>query len=128
MPPTDEHDDALGGEDSDQVAGALNLVAKVGAETALRAQELVHQSQAASEERARGATVGDLMSSGHPQEILGQVEKMSKRLLSAGGSLRKALVKELTKEGKGVAAISRLFGVSHQRISALLKNSRPKKK
>jgi hypothetical protein len=128
VPPIDEDVEAPGGEGPDPVAGAFNLVAKVGEETAQSARELAGHSRAASEDRSQGASVGDLMSAGHPQKILGEVEKMSKRLLSAGGNLRKVLVKELTKEGKGVAAISRLFGVSHQRISTLLRSSRQKKK
>ena len=113
-------------EDGDPIAGALQVVAAVGDETATSAQELAKQSRAASDERANGATAAELMSSGRPQEILSLGEKMSKRLLAAGSGLRRALVKGLTKEGWGVGRISKLFGVSHQRISALLDRKRAK--
>lgn len=113
-------------EDGDPVLGALDVVATVGDETATSAKELADKSRAAGKERSGGATVGELMSRGRPQEILGLGETLAKRLLAAGSYLRKALVKGLANEGWGVGAISKLFGVSHQRISTLLSRKRSK--
>lgn len=128
MRQTQTEEDSLGGpmDGDDPVAGALNLVTAAGEETAKGALELVAHSKAASEERSNGASVSDMMAGGHPQEILGSLERMAKHLLGTGAKLRKAMVKGLANEGWGVAKISRLFGVSHQRISALLKRDRPK--
>lgn len=111
---------------ADAVASALEAMAAVGDETAEDARELAQRSRRAGEERVAGATLSDSMATGRPQEILGLTEKMAKRLLASGSALRKALVSGLTKEGWGVSAVSRLFGVSHQRISTLLQQSRHK--
>jgi hypothetical protein len=66
-----------------------------------------------------------IMTSGRPRKVLQLAEETSVRLLGAGSVLRRALVKALAADGAGVAAIARLFEVSHQRISSLLKSSRP---
>lgn len=118
--------EAIDIDPADPVAGALNLVAAVGEEIAKDAKELAQQSRHASHQRAQGAPVADAMVSGVAQDVLGLVEKMAKRLLAAGATLRKALAQGLAKEGWGVAAISRRFGVSHQRVSAILKKANHK--
>lgn len=109
-----------GSDEGDAVVGAFELVAEVGDQTAKQAGEMAERSREAVAQRAAGASVGDLMSNGAPQSVLSLVEKSSKALLGAGSVLRRSLAQGLAKEGWGVAAISRLFGVSHQRISALL--------
>jgi hypothetical protein len=111
---------------SDAVAGAFNAVADVGEMTARDAEELAKRSRLAGQERAAGASVRDGMVNGYPLEILALIETMAKRLVGAGAALRKALVQGLSQEGLGVSAVSRVFGVSHQRISALMQKARPK--
>lgn len=114
-------DDASSG---DPVAGAFDRIAEVGEETARDAEQISQLSREASKERSSGASITESLASGRPQEILSQVERTAKRLMVAGGTLRKALVSGLSREGMGVSAVSRLFGVSHQRISALMQKSR----
>ncbi len=105
----------------DPVADALEAVAEAAETTARESRVLAEESRRVSAERAAGQTVMQAMAAGGPQRALGLAEHMTRRLLRTASQLRKALVHELTTEGAGVSAISRLFGVSHQRISMLLK-------
>lgn len=109
----------------DALQSAFEAVAEAGEATAGEARALAEHAHRAAEQRAQGATVVESMASGQPLEVLGLSERMAKRLLSKGAVLRKALMVALAREGTGVSAISRLFGVSHQRVSALLQKSRP---
>jgi hypothetical protein len=105
----------------DPVADALEAVAEAAETTARESRAIAEESRRVSAERAAGQTLRQAMAAGGPQRALGLAEQTTRRLLRTASQLRKALVHELTVEGAGVSAISRLFGVSHQRISMLLK-------
>ena len=110
----------------DPVASAFEAVAEAGEQAAKDAYRLAEQSRQAARQRADGATVAQAMAGGRPLEVLGLSERVAKGLMGAGAGLRKALMRGLADEGWGVSAISRFFGVSHQRVSALMQRSRSK--
>jgi hypothetical protein len=105
----------------DPVQAALSVVTDVGEKTAVEGRALAEESRRASHERADGATVTAIMVSGRFQRVLRLGEEMAKDLLGATSALRKVLVRQMNGEGERVASISRLFEVSHQRISTLLR-------
>jgi len=105
----------------DPLQAALRVLTEVGEKTAVEGRTLAEESRRASNERSRGSTVTSFMVSGHFLRILRLGEEMGKNLLGATAVLRKVLVRELNAEGQRVASISSLFGVSHQRISTLLR-------
>lgn len=110
------------------VSSALNAVADAAEETARESADLAQESRQASREMAGGTTARSAMESGRPQRIFHIAEATAKRLLAATGALRKAFVSQLRAEGTRVSTISRLFGVSHQRISALSRKQDAKDK
>lgn len=55
--------------------------------------------------------------------VLALVDGIVERLISNSGRLRRAFVRSLVRDGESVTAVARRFGVSHQRISAILKRS-----
>lgn len=56
--------------------------------------------------------------------VLHLVDRVVRRISGDGGSLRRVLVGGLRREGATVPGIARLLGVSHQRISVLLRPGR----
>lgn len=107
--------------DTDKVAVAFDAMAQVAEEVSQESQKLAEESRSVSAQRADGATVTSVMASGQPRTVLKLAESLAKRLVSAASVVRQALVRDLASEGKKVSAIARIFGVSHQRISVLLK-------
>jgi transposase len=51
------------------------------------------------------------------------VSRMLAGLAKASGTLRKELVDALRREGVSIPAIAKLFGVTHQRISNLVRRA-----
>ena len=51
------------------------------------------------------------------------VSQMLARLSKASGTVREELVDVLRAEGASIPSIARLFGVTHQRVSNLLRRS-----
>lgn len=70
--------------------------------------------------RAAGRTWHDLVSGERQPGVLKLASRILNRLTEASGGLRRVLAHGLRLEGAGIAAIATLFGVSHQRVSALL--------
>lgn len=116
----------IAAEGTDIVAEALKGITGVAEGAADDSLELAKESREAGAERSSGATVRELVASGRARQIFDLAEGSAKRLRSAASVLRGAMVRQLQSEGEGVSAISRLFGVSHQRISVLLRRGAPK--
>jgi hypothetical protein len=72
--------------------------------------------------RARGASTRDLLSADASPSALSLIGRVMVRFATASALLRRALARDLRSEGESVTAIARLFGVTHQRASTLLRN------
>lgn len=105
----------------DGVAEAFGVMADAAERVAEESHELALQSRKVGAEHVAGASAAATVASGRPQAMLKLAESLARSLISAASLVRRALVRQLASEGKGVSAISRFFGVSHQRISVLLK-------
>lgn len=72
-------------------------------------------------ERSAGRPWRDILADEEPPGTMQVVSRMLACLAKASGTLRKELVDTLRREGVSIPAIARLFGVTHQRVSNLLR-------
>jgi hypothetical protein len=79
-----------------------------------RLQELHRQ-------RSAGRPWRDILAEEDPPGTMQVVSRMLACLAKASGTLRKELVEALRREGVSIPAIAKLFGVTHQRVSNLLR-------
>lgn len=107
--------------DADRTLDALDALVAVLDKLADDHRRLSGMVQDLRRARAGGLAWKDaVLDEGEPgsmqllSEMLGYLSK-------ASGSLRKELVEELRQEGVSIPAIARLLGVTHQRISNLLR-------
>jgi hypothetical protein len=117
-------DDAQSPDREDPVLTALDQL-ESGVEATV--QDGKHLERVITEFRHRrrgGATARELLSGPRPANLLGLVDTIAARAVAAAGSIRRALVHALAGEGESVTAIARILGVSHQRISSLLRRNR----
>lgn len=72
-------------------------------------------------ERADGRPWRDILAEEDAPGTMQIVSRMLACLAKASGTLRKELVDSLRREGVSIPAIAKLFGVTHQRVSNLLR-------
>lgn len=82
--------------------------------------ERLHQLRRA---RASGRSWYDVLSEEEQPGSMQEVSMMLGNLSRASGRLRKELVEDLRAEGVSIPAIARMFGVTHQRVSNLLRRT-----
>lgn len=109
------------GTPGDPMIQALEELSEVVDETTRDNRKLASEIEDVREQRLRGATVREALSGARRPRLTAIVNRMSVRLSSASGSLRRALVVNLLDEGERVGTIARLLQVSHQRISTVLR-------
>ena len=71
--------------------------------------------------RAAGGSWYDLLTRQPRPGVLGLTAQILRRVGDVSGTLRRHLAQGLRAEGVTIPAIAALFGVSHQRVSALLR-------
>jgi len=72
-------------------------------------------------QRAAGRPWREILAEEDPPGTMQIVSQMLACLAKASGTLRKELVDSLRREGVSIPAIAKLFGVTHQRVSNLLR-------
>jgi hypothetical protein len=72
-------------------------------------------------QRAQGRAWNEILGDEDPPGTMQLVSRILACLAKASGTLRKELVDSLRREGVSIPAIARLFGVTHQRVSNLLR-------
>jgi len=119
---------AAGTSDAEGAAGSSDatlraLDALTGALTELRrdTQLLEDRLQDLRHRRSEGRAWRDILGDEQPPRAMQVVSRMLASLAKASGTLRKELVDSLRREGASIPAIAKLFGVTHQRISNLLR-------
>lgn len=110
-------------EGGEGVLAALDQLAEALEENARDQEILLERIGELHRARASGMSWEDILSK---EEKLGTMQLLSRmlaRLSAASGTLRKEMVDGLRDEGVSVPTIARLFGVTHQRVSNLLRRS-----
>jgi hypothetical protein len=116
-----DHMDHRSGNGSDEVLNALDELESVLKENAeserLLAKRIADVRQARQNGREWKAILGDEDDPGTVQ----LVSTILRRQSEASGYLRRSLVVALRAEGQSIPSIAHLFGVTHQRVSNLLR-------
>ena len=86
-------------------------------------RDLAQRIDALRQARQSGASWQEILSKEEPPGSMQVVSQMLARLSKASGTVRKELVDVLRSEGASIPSIARLFGVTHQRVSNLLRRS-----
>jgi hypothetical protein len=73
--------------------------------------------------RAGGASARDLLENEKTPTTLSVLGTIMLRIGRASGIFRRAIARDLRDDGESVTRIARLFGVTHQRTSALLRQN-----
>jgi hypothetical protein len=116
-------EESMTGHDSpgDPAVAALNEVADAAEDTAREQHQVAVTSRRLSRERAQGASWGEITDGVRPWTLLGLLGASVRRLSAVGKGLRRALAVALAAEGFTTRQIGERFGVSHQRVSSLLR-------
>lgn len=112
VPATDEVMVAL-----DALLEALDANIQLAKRCRRRARDLRHQ-------RRRGRAYRDIVPAGDEPLIVHMMRENLGRLGAAASRLQHAEAAALYAEGMTMEAIGQLFGVTHQRVSAMLKRAR----
>jgi hypothetical protein len=107
-------------QSADEVLAALDALVEAVAVAAAQIDLVTNRSEAVHSERARGATYSEIVSGGGPLVPQAVTANLTE-LLDASSRLRRAQAKALYAEGLSMHHIARLFQVSRQRVSALLR-------
>ena len=107
----------------DRTLAALDAMVEALEELAEDHRRLVDKIEGLRTARRKGLAWQDILTEEEAPGSMQVVSRMLACLSKASGTLRKELVEELREEGASIPAIARLFGVTHQRVSNLLRRS-----
>jgi hypothetical protein len=116
-----EHSDAAAGSDSDEVLKALGELDAVLKENAERERELFQRIAQVRLARENGQEWKSILAGEDEPSTVQLVSTILRRQSEASGYLRRSLVVALRAEGQSIPSIAHLFGVTHQRVSNLLR-------
>ena len=106
---------------SDGTLRALDALSSALEQMASDQRLLEQRLRALQRERSSGRPWREILAEEEPPGTMQVVSRMLACLAKASGTLRKELVDNLRREGVSIPAIARLFGVTHQRVSNLLR-------
>lgn len=109
------------GSATDQtMTSVLHELADVADETARDQQRLARRARDMIRQRRRGRSWSTILGSERQPGAVELLATSARRLAVAGGRFRAALGRALATEGLSTRRIARHFGVTHQRVSAML--------
>src|ERR1700722_3382960 len=117
--PTSDH--VTNGTGSDDVLSALNELEAVLKENADRERVLFQRIAEVRLARENGQEWKAILASEEEPSTVQLVSTILRRQSEASGYLRRSLVVALRAEGQSIPSIAHLFGVTHQRVSNLLR-------
>ena len=107
------------------MAGALEELALAADETVRDQQRLARRARDMLRQRGRGRAWLSILKSEKQPGALELLGASTRRLASIGGRFRLALGRTLTAEGRSTRQVANDLGVTHQRVSAMLKSPIP---
>jgi hypothetical protein len=110
-----------GETETDPVVVALAALSDVAASSADDLISLKENLAALRNHRVRGKSWHRIISEGDSPNPLPSLTMIATNFARASGAFRRALAVGLRKEGMQVSEIAALFGVSRQRVSALIR-------
>lgn len=105
----------------DATLRALDALSSALAEMSKDQRLLEERLKDLHQQRAQGRPWHEVLGEEDPPGTMQLVSRVLACLAKASGTLRKELVDSLRREGVSIPAIARLFGVTHQRVSNLLR-------
>ena len=102
------------------MARALDEVAEAADETALDQQRLARRARSMSRQRRLGSSWPQILQRERQPGLLALMTRSAQRLHAVGGRFRPVLARALVDEGLSTRQVARMFGVTRQRISAML--------
>ena len=124
MPAHDDHSDSDhsdGAAGSDEVLKALGELDAVLKENAERERELFQRIAQVRLARENGQEWKSILAGEDEPSTVQLVSTILRRQSEASGYLRRSLGVALRAEGQSIPSIAHLFGVTHQRVSNLLR-------
>lgn len=109
------------GTSSDATLRALDALSAALAEMSKDERLLEERLRDLHRQRSAGRSWHEILSEEDTPGTMQLVSRVLACLAKASGTLRKELVDSLRREGVSIPAIARLFGVTHQRVSNLLR-------
>ena len=110
--------------DRDEVLDALEAVVEALEQNSLRNEMAVEWAQAIRRLRAEGRSYREIFTAEDPPLILDLIRANLQSLLDVGSRLRRVEAHALHEQGMTMEQIAELFGVTRQRVSALLREIR----
>lgn len=108
----------------DQVMVALDALLEVLDENIELAKRCRRRARHLRKERRQGRAYRDIVPAGGEPLIVRMIRENLARLGAAASQLQHAEAEALYAEGMTMEEIGQLFGVTHQRVSAMLKRAR----
>lgn len=106
-------------------AGALNQIAEAADETVRDQQRVSRRARSMSRQRLLGWSWSQILERERQPGLLVLMDRSARRLHEVTGGFRTALCQALVDEGLSTRQIAKIFGVTHQRISAMLSRAAP---
>jgi hypothetical protein len=105
------------------MARVLDDVAEAADETALDQQRLARRARSMSRQRQFGSSWLQILERERQPGLIVLMERSVRRLHEVSGRFRPVLGRALIAEGLSTRQIARMFGVTRQRISAMLRHA-----
>jgi hypothetical protein len=116
-----QNDQSPGGDDL--FLAALDGLVTTLRETIDHAESAVRRADLIRGQRASGMTASQIIEHNQGPLLPETITRMLRGLLEAGSRLRRQEARALHDDGLSMEAIAQLFGVSRQRVSALLQSA-----
>jgi hypothetical protein len=110
------------GGDVDSLTAALNHLAENAERTSAEQQLIADSARAMTEEHRRGRSWAAIMAGEGQPSVVSLLGSSLRRLSETSSRVRAAVAATLVKEGLSTRQIAAHLGVTHQRISAMLKS------
>lgn len=108
-------------EPEDEVARSLENLARAVEANARDERLLARRIRQMASRREAGRPWRDVVAGEAPPGVLTLTSQVLGRLTDASGRVRRSLARALRAEGETIPGIARHFGVTHQRVSNLLR-------